>query len=230
MTQIDNIPLEARRRGGKRGGGHSRGKGAGIRFLREHVSHQGTDCLKWPLKGSNGYGVFGYMGETHYAHRYMCELVNGPAPSPDHEAAHSCGRGQHGCVNPRHLSWKTKSENQADRAQHGTKASGPRGKITQRIADDIRDLAGHVPQREIAERFGVSRANVSLIINGKTWNGGHSRWSKLTDDQVRAIRAEAGRRYAKDVAKDFGVHESTIHRIMSRKGWAHVPDRPTDAS
>jgi hypothetical protein len=169
MTQIDNIPLEARRRGGKRGGGHSRGKGAGIRFLREHVNHQGSDCLKWPLKGSNGYGVFGYMGETHYAHRYMCELVHGPAPSPSHEAAHSCGNGHRGCVNPRHISWKTKSENQADRALHGTKCTGGRGKLTSEQAEQIKALRGKFPQREVAEMFGISRANVSLIQNGNTW-------------------------------------------------------------
>jgi hypothetical protein len=206
------------------------GKGAGIRFLREHVGCQSDECLTWPLKGANGYGVFGYLGQNLYAHRYMCELAHGAPPSPDHEAAHSCGNGHRFCVNPRHLSWKTKSENQADRARHGTKATGPRGKITQAIADEIRRLAGQMRQRDIAERFGVSRANVSLIVAGKAWTGGNPLWSQLTDDQVRAIRAEAGKRYAKDVARDYGVDKSTVYRIMNRQSWAHVPDEATLSS
>lgn len=50
----------------------------------------------------------------------MCQKAHGDPPSPKHDAAHSCGRGHEGCVNPNHLSWKTKKQNQADRITHGT--------------------------------------------------------------------------------------------------------------
>lgn len=144
----------------------NRGKGAAIRWIRDHAGYQGDDCLMWPFRGPNGYGVFGYLGKQYYAHRYMCELVKGPPPTPEHEAAHSCGRGQFGCVNPCHLSWKTPSDNQRDRRLHGTKSSGGRGRLTDEQAAQIRALRGAMPQREIAAMFNTSRANVSLIMTG----------------------------------------------------------------
>jgi hypothetical protein len=161
MSQADNIPLDARRRGGKRGGGHNRGRGYGVAFLRAHVSYQGDDCVTWPLmRIPGGYGVFGYLGKQHYAHRYMCELVNGPAPSPEHQAAHLCGKGHEGCVNPRHLEWKTVQDNLLDRREHGTvraNMNGWYGTLTEVQVECIRALKGVIPQARIAEAFGVKR-------------------------------------------------------------------------
>lgn len=147
-----------------------KGNGKGIRFIRAHVDYDGPDCLIWPLHKCNGYGTFGYLGKHHYAHRFMCELVNGPAPSPDHEAAHSCGRGDQGCIHPKHLSWKTHTDNQLDRAQHGTKNTWAKGgKLTAQQAAEIRALKGKKKQREIAAIFGISRSQVSWIMTGKSW-------------------------------------------------------------
>jgi hypothetical protein len=99
----------------------ARGKGKGIAFLREHVSDPDGECVIWPMsRNSNGYGMFGFEGKVYWTHRYMCELVNGPPPTPEHEAAHSCGRGKDGCIHPKHLSWKTKSGNMLDAVRHGT--------------------------------------------------------------------------------------------------------------
>lgn len=33
----------------------------------------------------------------------MCELVYGKPPMPKHQAAHNCGKGNLGCINPKHL-------------------------------------------------------------------------------------------------------------------------------
>lgn len=86
-----------------------RGEGKTIKWLRAHTDYSHDWCLIWPFVSKlHGYGQFGYLGKNYYAHRFMCELAHGPAPSPLHEAAHSCGRGHEGCVNPQHLSWKTK--------------------------------------------------------------------------------------------------------------------------
>ena len=54
-------------------------------------------------------------GRRQSAHRAMCELVHGPAPTPKHQAAHSCHRGCDGCVLPQHLHWATDAENRAER-------------------------------------------------------------------------------------------------------------------
>lgn len=161
--------------------------GKSHRWIQAHVNYDGDWCLIWPFGGANGYGTFGGWVDGKkvfvYAHRYMCELVHGPAPSSDHEASHSCGRGHEGCVHPRHVSWKTKSENQADRARHGTKSTGCRGKLTPEQAAEIMSLRGRMPQKDIAARFGISRANVSLIHCGKLW----------TPDKKRRWPGEAAR-------------------------------------
>jgi hypothetical protein len=144
------------------------GQGKGITFLREHVAHEGDDCLIWPLsRRANGYAVLGFEGTTYYAHRLMCELASGPAPTPDHEAAHSCGRGHEGCVNPKHLSWKTASENHLDRRRHGTHATnrtGPIGTITREQKREIQALEGKHTQVEIGAMYGVPFQTISRIF------------------------------------------------------------------
>lgn len=56
--------------------------------------------------------------------RFLCEVMNGPAPTAEHEAGHTCPEGENDlCVNPRHLVWMTRTENeqwkQAHRLQEG---------------------------------------------------------------------------------------------------------------
>ena len=48
----------------------------------------------------------------HNAARLMCELIHGPAPSPEHEASHLC-EDNWLCICPDHLIWETKRENMA---------------------------------------------------------------------------------------------------------------------
>lgn len=141
------------------------GKGAQFLWLSERIRHNGDECLLWPFPAPNGYGVVGYFGATHYAHRLMCELAHGKPADDALEAAHECGNSR--CVNPKHLAWKTPSANQADRAQHGTKSFGRRGKVTFQQAQDIRAMRGVHTQEEIAALYGITRSNVSHIQRGK---------------------------------------------------------------
>jgi hypothetical protein len=93
------------------------------------LKHDSDDCLIWPFSGSsNGYGSTVRQGKKLYIHRYICELVRGPAPTPKHHAAHSCDNGPGGCVNFKHLSWKTSAENQLDRFR-GPRRKVPRDKL-----------------------------------------------------------------------------------------------------
>ena len=46
------------------------------------------------------------------AARVMLEIVEGPPPTPEHEASHLC-YGNWLCVCPDHLLWETKQENMA---------------------------------------------------------------------------------------------------------------------
>lgn len=140
----------------------SRGKGKGINWIRAHASHKEYACLIWPYSRNRqkGYGNFGFEGEMHYAHRFMCELVHGTPPTPGHQAAHSCGNGHLGCVNPRHLFWRTNSENQYERRWHGRRnretKNGARTKLTPQQVEFIRASKGVKTQSNVATILGVS--------------------------------------------------------------------------
>lgn len=144
------------------------------RYLNEEAFvYTGDDCLIWPYnRDRGGYGLIRRDGRTHLVSRLVCEHRHGPPPTPEHQAAHSCGRGKDGCVNPRHLTWKTPVENAADKLLHGTLCRGESNSSVKLTEDDVREIRfslGTVTQRELAERFGVSKNAISNIKIGKTW-------------------------------------------------------------
>ena len=151
-----------------------KGEGAGIKFILAHADYAFDDCLIWPLSlNTGGYGNLGYRGKIYRAHRYMCELVNGAPPSPEHEAAHSCGRGHEGCVNPRHLSWKTHQENLIDRRAHGTVPDRSRRVVlTAEQVAEIRSLEGKKSIAELMAMFKTSHSNLLDILRRHSWKDG----------------------------------------------------------
>lgn len=100
-------------------------RGEAERWLRETaLPHTGTECLFWPYNRTNkghgpGYGRTKINGRKWIVSRFICEALNGAPPTPRHEAAHNCGNGHLGCINPNHLSWKTPEQNWEDRRLHG---------------------------------------------------------------------------------------------------------------
>lgn len=148
-------------------GDYKRGKGVGHAFLQSLVGWQEDACVMWPFSTEqNGHGQFGHNGASYRAHKFMCELTHGPAPD-GHEAAHSCGVAR--CVNPKHLSWKTRSANELDKRAHGTAgggAAGPNGNggcrtyLTAEQVADIRASKGKLPAHVLAERYGLKRGGV----------------------------------------------------------------------
>ena len=149
---------------------YNRGKGKAVAWLRDHAAYDGDECLIWPFSRiPEGYGMFGYLGELLYAHRFMCEIVHGPAPSKKHQAAHSCGNGHEGCVNQNHLSWKDKFGNAQDRVKHGnqSKAGRVRNILTLTDVSEILAFKGKVSQYLLAPIYGVSRETISAIHTGR---------------------------------------------------------------
>jgi len=148
--------------------------GEAIGWLLAHVGYDGPERLPWPFfVDTSGYGRVKYDGRMRWAHSAMCELVNGPCP-PGHESAHNCGHGKFGCVHPKHLEWKTPSENQYDRRRHGThgKRKGVRYHLTPAQVAEIRSLRGKVPQRELAKRYDVSWQTIGNVQRFETWKTG----------------------------------------------------------
>jgi hypothetical protein len=149
-------------------------KGEPMRFYKEVVlKYDGDECLKWPYATGAGYGRIMIGSKLESVHRMACEEENGPPPTPEHEAAHSCGNGHLGCVTKRHLSWKTSAENQADRIVHGTDMRGERhvnAKLTEKEVREIIALKGKERQEDTAQRYGVKQAHISSIQVGRSWS------------------------------------------------------------
>ena len=146
-------------------------KGATEAFLRAHVNYDGDECLKWPYcTNDRGYGLAVIGGKQRGAHRLMCMLAHGEPPTPEHEAAHSCGKGHEGCVNPKHLRWATHKENCRDMFIHGTLNIGERNAKTKITEDDVRAIRAAPPiLAPLMQRYGMSKHAISKIRSGKRW-------------------------------------------------------------
>lgn len=140
-----------------------RGESKGQQWLHVNASYESDDCLIWPFSTARGYGAFAVYQKHYYAHRYMCELVHGPAPEDKPFVAHSCGNGDGGCVNPKHLRWSSLKENSQERRAHGTEnnnPNGPAGILSHEDVEQIRALAGKKTRKELAEMFGVHTMSI----------------------------------------------------------------------
>jgi hypothetical protein len=207
---------------------HNRGKGAGYKFLLDHVSYQGDDCVIWPFTRTRGYAYVGVNGKIRIAHRFMCELAHGAPPTPKHHAAHSCGRGDEGCVNPRHLSWKTVSENMLDRRKHGTHGRGPRQKLNYDRVLEIRAFGPEWTDQAIADQYGVTRGLINQIRIGRIWKPVSQKRPNpphlsigLTDDQIREIRRLRTIKTRQQTADQFGI---TLRAVDGIRRGQYYPD------
>lgn len=122
-----------------------------------------------PIDNGHGYMYVNVRVDGRQQHRYVhhlvCEAFHGPRPE-GMEVAHNDGNTKNNAAS--NLRWDTPTNNHADKKAHGTHLSGessPRAKLTQRDAEDIRDLydLGH-SQREIAEQYGVSQITISRVV------------------------------------------------------------------
>lgn len=147
--------------------------GAAPDFYERAVLHyRGTNCLIWPFaRNEHGYGVMNSPGRTAIVSRRLCEEVHGPAPSPTHEAAHSCGKGHEGCVAKAHVSWKTPSGNAADKLKHDTHSRGERSSLAKLDEEKVRAIFHDArrPHRVIALDYGVSYVTISDIKRRRSW-------------------------------------------------------------
>lgn len=147
--------------------------GEAQRYYAEIVTqYEGDDCLSWPFSVSTaGYArLYCGDGRTNVASRRLCEDVNGKAPSPLHDAAHSCGRGHLGCVNKRHLSWKTKKQNHADRLLHGTDNRGEKHNLAKLTASAVTSIrSDDRPHSVIARDHDVTVSAIQAVKSGRNW-------------------------------------------------------------
>lgn len=142
------------------------------KWIEASINHHGEECLTWPFKTDVvGYpGVLKFRGKRMAGHRAMCIAAHGEPPTKAHQAAHSCGRGHMGCVNPKHLRWATALENAEDRRKHGTTQAGERHSRAKLAEADIAEIrASTLSQVELSRIYGVHFTTINKIVLGKTW-------------------------------------------------------------
>lgn len=130
----------------------------------------GPCSVPWPFTtaGNGKYGQFKHKGVRYLVNRFVCEMVHGPAPSPEHEAAHRCGNSL--CFSAGCLRWLTPAENSAERIDHGTDPAcdrNPRAKLAPEDVQFIRESTGNAD--DLAARFEITRGHVNKLRRRGAW-------------------------------------------------------------
>jgi hypothetical protein len=141
-----------------------------INFLQNMKASQ--DCIDWPFgKFSDGYGSIHFEGKTMRASRASALLHHGKPESQKMEAAHSCGNRL--CVNPKHIRWATRLENENDKIGHGTRSVGEKHGAAKLTEDDVRMIRQLIKTQTAASlcrKFNMSRGAIDHILKGKNWS------------------------------------------------------------
>lgn len=121
----------------------------------------------------NGYGRVSIDGQYVRAHVHACRLAHGERPPGKRDAAHSCGERM--CINPAHLRWATRAENEADKiAQGRSNRGGHRSGSARLQADQVAEIRQRyetedVTQQALADEYGVHIMTINSIILRRTW-------------------------------------------------------------
>lgn len=147
-----------------------------IDYIQTYLLSCDTDeCMEWPFsRNTKGCATIRMStGENKRSvYPIICRLAHGEPPTSKHVSAHSCGNGHKGCVNPKHIRWATQKENMADRDRHGRTARGEsvgRVKLSEDKVKEIVSTGYSIPVKELAERYGVTRATIRNVLGRKTW-------------------------------------------------------------
>lgn len=123
----------------------------------------------WPWLGDttkDGYGIFQFHGRRYGAHELALSFTTGEARLSTLDTCHSCDTPL--CVNPAHLRFDTRRSNVTEMVERGRMAR--QGRLTDEEIILIRKRrAAGARQSDLAQQFGVSDGQISMIVRGKRW-------------------------------------------------------------
>lgn len=122
-----------------------------------------AQCHEWGLATSaDGYGQICVGGKTLYVHRLVFEEATGRPPQG--VVRHTCDNPP--CFNPAHLIDGTQKQNIHDSLRRGRQ---PASKLTWEIVAEIRSRRNEIPQRALAEAYGVSQRLIGRVLRNESW-------------------------------------------------------------
>ena len=142
------------------------------RFLEKCGPQLPSGCIEWQAwRLPHGYGMLRLGAATAgriLAHRYAYERANGEIPE-GMVVMHTCDNPS--CVNAAHLRVGTHRDNTQDmvtKKRHGWRVKTPWQKLNSEDAKAIKQLRQQgFTQQKIADRYGVSRPLISLLLKGE---------------------------------------------------------------
>ncbi len=114
-----------------------------------------------------GYRTVNLGNRTTYIHHLVLETFVGPRPDR-HEACHNNGNRLDNRLE--NLRWDTASQNQNDRAKHGTSNRGERCGSAILKTEEVQEIFNSKePGCELARRYGVAQQTICNIRKGRRW-------------------------------------------------------------
>jgi hypothetical protein len=141
------------------------------RFNSKYVRGADDECWEWSAAKNKGYGVINIKKNIYQSHRLALYLATGEWGVC---ACHKCDNPS--CVNPSHLWWGTKGDNNRDCIEKG-RGNKPKGveasksKLTEQQVLDIRRIyaEGKTSHRKLAVEYGIDHRSIGRLIKNKNW-------------------------------------------------------------
>jgi hypothetical protein len=129
-----------------------------------------------PLKTNNRYLTVVLTNEEgrriqKTIHSLVLESFDGPRPN-GFVCRHLDGNSLNNHID--NLQWGTDQENADDRLRHGTQVRCEKQHLAKLNAADVLEIrrlwdTTRIQQKELAERFNTTQANISMVVLRKTW-------------------------------------------------------------
>lgn len=187
------------------------------------------DCWVWIAAKVAGYGNMGFLvngaTQTFLAHRISYFIEYGKQPGE--VLCHQCDNPA--CVRPDHLVSGTQQDNMDEREARGRGGQDKRrGQDNGRHTHPESTLKGEAwhDAHAASESKRLASRRRYLKEHPEAHRGANNPRSKLTEDDVRAIRAayRAGGITMKALGQRYSVSKTVVQHIMKGKLWGHIQD------